>query len=174
MKYLEIISQAFPDSDAYALVPDYTYEDIIWVTDPIPKNVLDQANIELHRARKLQEISDARETRLTQGMWFQGCLYDCDLIARSNVSSTCTGILMGHVLSPDFLWRTYDNQGVPFDNAKMKQFGLTMLEYIDKVYVASWQIKAMVEAMTDVQEIKSFEYDHLWPSNDADSSKPTN
>jgi hypothetical protein len=170
---LEIIARYYPDAKVYTNVPiNYAYSDLIWETDPIPE--ADLLNLRLQMIKDIMKdiLNTRRERFLKTGFWYQGYLYDCDDISRTNVTGACAGILLGEDLPSGFTWRDKNNNNHPFDTARMKHFALQMLKWITTVYQTSWYVKEQIQAMTDAEAIKSFPLDAYWPDNNFDNSKP--
>jgi hypothetical protein len=172
-KFLEIIARLFPEAEAYTSVPfNYTYNDIVWITDPIPESVLMDARLDLVKSLIKGQVNVYRDAHLNKGFWFQGYLYDSSEIARTNTLGGVAAILLGETLPPDFTWRDSFNNDHPFDNDRMRAFGLQMLKWVTYVFQVSWYIKEQIELQTDPLAVKNFPINNYWPDNNFDLSKP--
>lgn len=172
--YLEIIASEFPDVVVSSPGLGFVYSELrLEHGGPIPPEAeLQSAYLSLMKRRRNEEINYYRDLRKTMGFWWQGNLYDCDDMAKSNVNGAVTAILVGGTLPSNFAWRTKTNTNVPMNDQDVKNFGLAMMNYVAAIFQWSWNLKNSVLNSTDISYVLSFNPALGWPSNDWDGSGP--
>lgn len=65
--YLEVISECFPDAEAYTAGDPTVYGNIVWVTTPIAQATLDVAYLAQLKTDKIIELSVAAEDEIVNG-----------------------------------------------------------------------------------------------------------
>ena len=93
------------------------------------------------------------------GFRFEGHRYDSDLVSRTNIIGTATGVQAGIPLPDGFTWRTSDNQNVPIDGPGVIMLGGALLEHVNTQYAISWHLKSLIDAATTPEEIEAIS----WP-----------
>lgn len=155
---------------------EFDYSSLVWVSgDAIPsKETLDQEWVALVKRKKQDEINSYRDDYFlgTQGFWFQGNLYECDSLAKSNVTGAITAVVVGASLPANYTWRSKDNQNIPMTAQTLTAMGVSMGAYITTVFSWTWELKAKVDSMTDVDAIETFDPSQYWPNNNYDGSGP--
>ena len=174
INYMELISDNYPNINCSSSDPSI-YEGIVWDSgDELPsKDVLDGLWFQKVKADKLAEINAFRDNWFTtQGFWFQGHIYDCDALSKTNVTGTITAIVVGQTLPADFTWRSKLNEDIPMNNTQLTGLGLMMGAYVTTIFKWSWQLKSVVDAMTTLDQIDSFVVADMWPNNNYDGTGP--
>ena len=155
---------------------EFDYDSIEWNDgDPIPsKETLDQEWVAFVKRKKQDEINDYRDLYFlgTCGMYFQSNLYECDALAKSNVTGAITAVVVGANLPSDYTWRSKTNQNIPMNAQVLTAFGVSMGAYITAVFSWSWVLKAKIDSMTDLSLIETFDPSQYWPNNDFDGTGP--
>lgn len=110
--------------------------------------------------RKSEQITVACLMAIDGGFEHEGHPYDSDIVSRTNIIGTATGVQAGIPLPDGFTWRTSDNDSVPMDGAGVIQLGAALLQHVNEQYGTSWQLKAQVDAATTPEEVAAIS----WPT----------
>jgi Domain of unknown function (DUF4376) len=107
------------------------------------------------RAKLRQQIDDARDAAVAQGAVTPHGLFQADLQSRTNINGAVNmAILAGDSFA--IQWRTADNSSVSLDQEGMIQVGVMVGQFVSSIYQQSWTMKAQVDALTTVAELKAF------------------
>ncbi len=80
---------------------------------------------------------------------------------RSNILGMMAAINeLGEGVAEPISWRLYDNSFAQFTRAQFKQAAIQALGSIQMTYGTSWQLEAVVNAATTVEEVEAV----VWPS----------
>lgn len=112
------------------------------------------------KVRKAMEVTAACLAAIDGGFTLSGHRYDSDMVSRTNIIGTATGVQAGIGLPDGFTWRTSDNDNVPMDGAGVIALGAALLQHVNEQYATSWQLKAQVEAATTPEEVAAIS----WPN----------
>lgn len=172
--YLEIIASEFPNVVVSSPGLGFVYQDLILEHGgPIPTEAeLQSAYMVMMKRKRNEEINHQRDLRKNVGFWWEGNIYDCDDLAKSNVTGAVTAVLAGGVLPANFSWRTKVNTNVPMVVQDVKDFGLAMMNYIATVFQWSWNLKNALMGYSDIEDVLNFDATLGWPSNNWDGSGP--
>ncbi len=110
--------------------------------------------------RKSEQITTACLVAIDGGFEHEGHLYDSDIVSRTNIIGTATGVQAGIPLPLGFTWRTSDNENVLMDGPGVIALGAALLQHVNQQYATSWQLKAEIEAATTPEEVESIH----WPT----------
>jgi hypothetical protein len=169
VNYIDAITSGYPEYQVSATGD--LYSDIDWGSyTPISQSTLDTILLELIRTDKLNLVTTQRNNHMLNGMWFEGDLYDCDNIAKANVTGAVTAVLLGQTLPSNYSWRTKVNTNVPMDDVTLKAFGLAMMGYVSYVFGWSWELKNIILGITSKVQLEAFDTTALWPSNNYDGT----
>lgn len=124
-----------------------------WV-DEMPATLIELKSL------RAADITAASLAAIEAGFEFAGHRYDSDLISRTNIIGTATGVQAGIALPEGFTWRTSDNQNVPMDGAGVIALGAALLQHVNQQYAVSWQLKAEIEAATTAEDVAAI----TWPT----------
>jgi len=91
--------------------------------------------------------------------------YDSDPISVANITATLSILNSGITLPDGFTWRTQGNTNIPYNNAQFITFATSIFTWGEEVYIASWQIKAAVGALTDAASVIAYDITAGWPAN---------
>lgn len=172
--YLEIIASEFPNVVVSSPGLGTVYQDLnLEEGGPLPtESELQAAYMVMMKRRRNNEINHYRDLRKNLGFWWQGNLYDCDDLAKSNTTGAVTAVLAGGTLPANFSWRTKTNTNVPMSVQNLKDFGLAMMNYVATIFQWSWNLKNSVLSSTSIEYVLNFDPSLGWPSNDWDGSGP--
>ena len=124
--------------------------------------------MEVEEAKKQMKrfINEFREGYLDEGYMYDGIRWDCDEIAKTNImDANILGILAG-TLPDGFEWRDYYNVNHVVTLQYMAGLAAAICALYRQIYMASWQHKAAIDALNDVDAILNYDYTHtLWPQN---------
>lgn len=109
---------------------------------------------------KSQEITSACIRAIDSGFVHEGHPYDSDIVSRTNIIGTATGVQAGIPLPEGFTWRTSDNENVPMGGPGIIALGAALLQHVNQQYATSWQLKAEVEAATTPDDVEAIR----WPT----------
>lgn len=117
------------------------------------------------KANKKQEINQERDRRINGGqITFGGNEFDTDSRGRENLSGVVAHVAAGGSLPGGFTWRTTDNQDIPMDSTDIVNLGATMVDYVNNIYITSWDLKAQVDALSEGSPGLEDELDAIqWP-----------
>jgi len=105
-------------------------------------------------------------------MYTDGYVYDSDPTSISNIVSTLSIITAGVPLPSTFTWRTQNNTNVPYTSESFIAFAASIFGWGEEVYIASWNNKAAVAALTNVSDVLAFDITANWPANQFVYSPP--
>jgi hypothetical protein len=91
--------------------------------------------------------------------------YDSDSVSVANITATLSIINSGVTLPDGFTWRTQSNVNIPYNNTQFIIFATSIFGWGEDVYIASWEIKAAVNALTDVPSVIAYDITTGWPAN---------
>lgn len=173
--YMNLISTNHP-TVVCSSVNEFDYDSIIWhYGDPIPdKATLDAEWVTYVKRQASDRINSYRDDYYlgTQGFWFQGNLYECDALAKSNVTGAITAVAVGAPLPANYTWRSKTNQNIPMNAQTLSAMGVSMGAYITTIFSWTWELKAKIDSMTDLDAIENFDPAQYWPNNNYDGSGP--
>lgn len=175
VNYIQLISENHPTVGCSAQ-DEFDYSTLVWLSgDEIPpKEELDLAWIEIVRKEKNDEINRYRDEVFlaTEGFWFQGNIYECDTLAKSNVTGAITAVVVGAALPSDYTWRSKTNINVPMNAQQLTGMGVSMGAYISTIFSWTWQLKEVLATMPDRDTIEGFNPADYWPNNNFDGTGP--
>lgn len=121
---------------------------------------LDEAKFQMKRF-----VNEYRESLLQNGCMYDGILWDCNERAKTNImGANVLGMLAGS-LPEGFEWRDFNNENHVVTLAYMAGLAAAIGAFYTTAYAASWEHKANIDALTDVDEVLAYEYHHtLWPT----------
>jgi hypothetical protein len=90
--------------------------------------------------------------------------YDTDQISVQNIIATATAIANGIPLPSGFVWRDGNNINVPYTAAQFIALSATIFSFVNSCYVASWVLKAEIQALTTVAQVQAFDITQGWPA----------
>ncbi|ARP89832.1 hypothetical protein CAL14_05625 [Bordetella genomosp. 9] len=111
------------------------------------------------KAEKSEKITASCLAAIDSGFDYGGHRYDSDLVSRTNIIGTATGVQAGIPVPAGFTWRTSDNENVPLDGPGVIALGAALLQHVNQQYALSWQLKAQIEAATTAEEVAAIS----WP-----------
>jgi len=118
---------------------------------------------------KKKAIDSYRDSRVDGGVLYGGILFDSDELAQRNVTGAVTSVKirmdMGIPVDP-IPWTAYENIIVPLEALEVIDFGLKMAEYVSVCYQTGRVHKNNVMAMTDVNNVISYDHTSGWATND--------
>lgn len=101
-------------------------------------------------------VDAKRNDKYYGGFTFENVSYFTDRDSRLNVIGAQAAILTDSTALPDgFIWRSADDQNIPMDATKFKQFALALFEFSNTVYQTSWTIKAAIDAASTYEEARA-------------------
>lgn len=133
-------------------------------------HVEDNRTVAQARADKQELINVMREEMLVAGLWYMGYFWDTSARARTNITGVISGVTAGLPLPAGFIWRDNNNNNVPFTATNLVTLGGYIIQWVNVVYMYSWQMKAALDAKTTLAEIDAYQI--VWPSNNMDGTKP--
>lgn len=110
---------------------------------------------EQQRAAKSAEIDRAREAALNAGFIFGGHAYDSNQRSRDNIVGEALAATRGDPFPAGYVWRTADNQSVPFTAPDVIALAQALRSHIQAQYVKSWTLKAQAAAATTLEQLNS-------------------
>ncbi|WP_157664832.1 DUF4376 domain-containing protein [Bordetella genomosp. 9] len=119
--------------------------------------------LESVKQTQAERITEACLRAIDSGFDYGGHRYDSDLVSRTNIIGTATGVQAGIPLPAGFTWRTSDNENVPLDGPGVIALGAALLQHVNQQYALSWQLKAQIEAATTAEEVAAIS----WPPGDS-------
>lgn len=131
---------------------------VVFLAEPEPPKEPEPTLAEI-KARKRQVITFACVGVIDSGFDHEGHRYDSDIVSRTNIIGTATGVQAGIQLPDGFTWRTSDNNNVPMDGAGVIALGAALLQHVNTQYAISWQLKGQIDAATTPEEVSCIS----WP-----------
>jgi hypothetical protein len=175
VNYIQLISENHPNVGCSAN-NEFDYSTLEWVSgDEIPtKDVLDVEWVDFVRRKKQDEINTYRDNVFlgNEGFWFQGNIYECDGLAKSNVTGAITAVVVGAPLPSNYTWRSKQNINVPMNAQSLTAMGVSMGSYISTIFSWTWTLKGKLDTITDIDLIEGFNPADYWPNNNFDGSGP--
>lgn len=128
------------------------YQD--WLaTDPSNNIAAEQYTVAELKAAKKIEIDRLRDDAINGGVTHNGYDFDSDVTSRSNLNGAMTSVNGGNALPAGFVWRTSDNQNLPFTSTQLMALGDAMIVHVNNAYTQSWQLKFDVDAVDDNADV---------------------
>lgn len=152
--------------------PIETVADVIWEfhQQPQPHPSADPVNYmtlaEYKNLRK-EEVNAYRDTIINGGYTWNGHVYDSDEHACANVTSVSTAIANGIALPSNFTWRTKNNVNVQMTAQEIVAFGVSMMDWVSRVYTVSWFHKDNLDNpyFDNNIKIKNYNIALYWPTS---------
>lgn len=114
-------------------------------------------------ADKKNMINLVRDEKIEEGYEWNGNIYDIDNISMSILSNYTMAVSNGVALPPNFTWRTKDNVNIPLTASELIQLNSILILYVNQVYSYSWELKAVLDNMQDIEEVDAFDIEIGWP-----------
>ena len=172
--YMELISDNYPTVICSSPDP-FDYTQIVWLDgDPLPlQSDLDTLWLSTSITNAQNNVNCYRDNVvLNNGFYYQTNLFDCDTLAKANVTGAITSVLVGEALPSNFTWRSKMNTNIPMNAQQLTGLGVSMAAYVATMFSWSWAIKAYLATMTDADAINAFDPSTIWPNNNFDGSGP--
>ncbi len=131
---------------------------------------------ELKRRLKLQ-IKFFRKSKENQGIEVisqsnKVYEFDTSLIGRSNTQGVISAYQLG-LLDPEtqtIHWKFLDNSFIDLTYDQLKELASFMMDYVEKLFQAERQHYEAIDVLNDRDEIKNYNKDQFWPSNQYNSA----
>jgi len=108
-------------------VPTITITDTA-VTAVYSPSYLPVAECILNRCNAMDAYCDAI---FENGFWLNGNLFDCDLLARTNISGGVLAAIASSMNLPSgFCWRSKNNYNVPITGTELVELGMAIMDII--------------------------------------------
>ena len=115
---------------------------------------------------RFREINELRKKKMEEHIIFKGFSFASDESSRNILMSTAASLLSPETILPDdFVWRSSDNQGVPMTREDLLAFHTATTEWVYRIYKASWDHKAAIDALTDIEAVENYDIQMGWPDN---------
>ena len=112
-------------------------------------------SLELAKNRKARLIEQDRDKVVSDGVSWNGHLWDCSDVSRANLTGVVASVNAGVALPSGFVWRSKDNQNVALSEAEVVELAAAMLAHVNQAYQQSWQRKEIVAAATTEEEVNA-------------------
>jgi hypothetical protein len=103
-------------------------------------------------------INRERERVFSEGFEHNGVIYDCDDIAKTNVTGLVAAITAGISLPENFTWRSKDNKNIPMTSEDVVLLGTAMMIYRNTVMNKSWALKDLIDSKTTKAAINNIDW----------------
>lgn len=101
-------------------------------------------------------VDSKRSEMLNGGFTYNGYTYATDSTSVMNIIGAQVAILSDvDVITPDFVWRTADDQNISMDATSFKAFTLALFAFTNTQYQTSWQIKTAIDSASTYEEIRA-------------------
>ena len=91
---------------------------------------------------KKSEADAKRDELLTSDFEYRGAMFQCDDVSVRNMTVRLAGISNGEIIT----WRASDNSNHQFSDGDLESMLKIIGERGDQIYIASWLVKADIEA----------------------------
>lgn len=121
--------------------------------------------IEQAKAEVKKHINEYRSELLYEYLTIGGVRWDIDVVARQNILGTLViaFLYFNKMLPPNFTWRDYDNVEHAMNYTGLMNLALSILAYSNAVYKVSWDHKAAVSELSNIEDIQNYNYFSGWP-----------
>jgi hypothetical protein len=107
------------------------------------------------KKRAKETINNIRNYKLSLPVIYDNNYYDADTRSQFNLASIVSAGNVNIPLPNNFMWRTSDNQNIPFNRQQLVELSATMINNTNTIYQESWQKKALIDAATTVEEVEN-------------------
>lgn len=120
-------------------------------------------SIDSAKSKKKDEVERERERRNQLPIAYAGAVFDADTTAMRNISGWQVQLAAGATLPTGFAWRDHYNINHPADADFVNGLGAAITTRGTQLYVAAWQHKANLDALTTVEEVIAYDLAQGWP-----------
>jgi len=175
-QYLECVNTPDYDPTVWIINPDlsavsgvdqmYWYINTDLTVTPMTTDQINAAYLTTTIAAKQSAVTDCLNNTIFQnGFTYSGHLFDCNIQAQQNVTAMVTACSGLTTYPSGFAWRTKTNSFMSLPTlTSLVAFGMTMMNYVEECYAASWYIKDAIGTMTDVATINAYDITSGWPN----------
>lgn len=113
------------------------------------------------------DVNALRERKLAEGVSFRGVRFDSSERTRNALAARAAMLASPDSRLPQgFAWRSADNRNVPMDRKELLAFHAALTDWVYRIYGASWDHKAAINALTSIEEAGNCNIEKGWPGND--------
>ena len=118
---------------------------------------------EVKEARQ-KDVNALRDRKISGGVEFKGILFDSSERSRNALAATAAMLAASDSKLPEgFAWRSVDNRNIAMNRKELLEFQAAMTGWVYRTYQASWDHKASIEALSSIEEAKSYDLEKGWP-----------
>ena len=131
------------------------------------RNIL--ITLEEIKEKRFSEINSIRDKKINMGVLFTGNLFDSQEKSRNILAAYAAKLAVQEAKLPDdFTWRSIDNQNISMTKEDVLRFHSQMTDWIYLNYKASWDHKAAIDKLTEIEAVENYLITQGWPDNDID------
>ena len=116
--------------------------------------------------KRCSQVNAIRARKIEGGVLFRGNAFDSSERSRCTLTAVAARAVASDGPLPDgFAWRTQDNQNIPMTKEDLLAFHGAMTDWIFANHKASWDHKAAIQALTDIEAAEDYDIASGWPEN---------
>ena len=129
------------DEDTAVVTNTYVYE----------RQPLDEIKTDLKN-----RVDAKRNDKYYGGFVFEDVRYLTDRDSRMNIIGAQAAILSNPAVLPEgFIWRSEDDQNIPMDADKFKEFAIALFQFSNEIYQKAWTLKATIDAASTYEDART-------------------
>jgi hypothetical protein len=174
LQYIEFVNTPDYDPTVWVIDPDITpvesVSSMFWFINSddslsiMTDAQMTTAYLTVAITNQCNAVSNYRNQILSAGFSYNSDLYDSDPISIANVTATQTFIASGGTLPDTFVWRDANNNNQSYNNTTFTEFYMASILWAETIYIISWTHKANISALTDYDDVMSYDYTVDWPT----------
>jgi len=119
------------------------------------------------KEKKCLEINSIRDKKLNMGVLFRGKMFESQEKSRNILAAYAAKLAVRETKLPDdFTWRSIDNQNIPMTKELVLKFHSQMTDWVYLNFKASWDHKAAIDELTEIEAVENYLITQGWPDND--------
>lgn len=101
-------------------------------------------------------VDAKRNEKYYGGFTFEDVKYLTDRDSRMNIIGAQAAILSDSTVLPEgFIWRSADDQNIPMDADKFKEFAIELFQFSNGIYQEAWTLKAAIDAASTYEDARA-------------------
>lgn len=116
--------------------------------------------------KRCSEVNAIREQKIAGGVVYRGRPFDTSERSRRLLTAAAARAASSTAELPaGFAWRTSKNENVPMTRADLLAFHAAVTDWVYANYQASWDHKAALKSLTEIEAAEAYDLSRGWPDN---------
>lgn len=117
------------------------------------------------KLKKLAALHNLYQQIVTQGLTYNGTVFQIDDEARLNMTAVMTDFSLGATNPHGGFWRALSNQMIPMTDTQVQNFIWAVKAYALSILQAYWLHKDAITALASANDIEEYDFNSGWPSS---------